>query len=80
MCVKGPSCKRFFVLLNHPLRLPKPVVMGVIKPRPGLEPILKGSQVYLSEKQVQQLGHTPSVEMRAFLVPIDIPKEWVLLN
>lgn len=79
MCVKGPSCKRFFVLLNHPLKLTKPVVLGVIKPRLGFEPIVPPPQIYLTDKQVQSLGYTPSVEMRAFLVPIDIPREWVLL-
>lgn len=79
MCQKGPSFKRFFVLLNHPLKLTKPVVMGVIKPRPGLEQIVSKPHTYLTEAQIQTLGHTPSVEMRAFLVPIEIPREWVLM-
>lgn len=80
MCQKRNTLKQFFVLLNHPAPLQKPLVMGVLKQTPMSLSIYETSRntVFLTEKQIMDLGHTPPTLHQAYLLPIEIPRDWFL--
>jgi hypothetical protein len=80
MCQKTNSTKRFFVLLNHPAPLQRPLVLGVVKPTPLVSSIYETTRntIFLNEKQIQELGYQAPNVNQAYMLPIDIPRDWFL--
>ena len=79
MCQKTSITKRFFVLVNIPIQTQKPLVMGVLRNQFMTDVLWKQKRDgMLKETEVEALGYTPSVGMRAHLVPIEIPRDWFL--
>lgn len=80
MCQKPNTLKHFFVLLNHPKPLQKSLVLGVMKQTPLSKELFEQSrnQIFLQPNQIQSLGFKPPKECQAYLVPIQIPKDWLL--
>jgi hypothetical protein len=80
MCQKLNSTKRFFVLLNHPAPLQKPLLLRVLRNTP--EAIQAYEQTrntfFLSKPQISTLGVEPPPECKAYLLPVDIPRDWLL--
>jgi hypothetical protein len=80
MCQKTKTFKHFFVLLNHPLPLQKPLVMGVLKQSPLVTSIYETSRnsVFLSDAQIKELGYTIPTVHQSYLLPIQIPRDWFI--
>jgi len=80
MCQKTNTLKHFFVLLNHPVPLQKPLVMGILKQTPLTTSIFETSRntVFLSETQLKELGFQPPTVHQAYLLPIQIPRDWFI--
>lgn len=80
MCQKSSISKRFFVVLNHSASLQKPLVLGVLKPTPLVVSIYETSRntFFLNEKQIQELGYPPPTVHQAYMLPIEIPRDWFL--
>lgn len=82
MCQKLNTTKRFFVLLNHPVAMKQPYVMTVLRDRPDVQTIMKqyekNQQTFLVRTQTDALGIKSYPDMRTFLLPIDIPRDWFL--
>ena len=72
--------KRFFVLLNHPAPLQKPLVMGVLKSTHFAEQHYDRSRntTFLTKAQVKDLGYQPPQEHNVYLLPIEIPRDWFI--
>lgn len=80
MCQKTNITKSFFVLLNHPPPLRKPLVMGVLKQTPLTKNLydVTRNTVFLSEKDIKELGYNPPKVHQAYLLPVEIPRDWFL--
>jgi hypothetical protein len=80
MCQKTNTIKRFFVLLNHPPPLQKPLVLGVLKHTFDTETIFEQARntTFLTESQIRKLGYQVPLENKAYLLPIDIPRDWFI--
>lgn len=80
MCQKTNTIKHFFLLLNHPPPLQKPLVMGVLKQTPLSTSVYETSRntIFLSEKQINELGYQPPKLNQAYLLPIEIPRDWFI--
>ena len=72
--------KRFFVLLNHPPPLQKPLVMGILKDTHFVQQYYETSRntTFLTKAQIKDLGYQSPPEHKAYLVPIDIPRDWFI--
>jgi hypothetical protein len=79
MCQKN-ILKSFFVLLNHPPPLQKPLVLRVLRSTPQTLSLFEKSRntLFLSPSDVKSLGIQPPSELKAYLVPIQIPRDWFL--
>jgi hypothetical protein len=79
MC-KKTTLKHFFVLLNHPVPLQKPMVMGVLKQTPLAKSVFETSRntFFLTETQLNELGYQPPIVHQAYLLPIQIPRDWFI--
>jgi hypothetical protein len=79
MCQKN-TLKHFFVLLNHPTPLTKPLVMGVVKQSPIVTSIYETSRnsMFLTDKQIKDLGYQPPTVHQAYLLSIQIPRDWFI--
>jgi hypothetical protein len=80
MCQKLNTMKRFFVVLNHPAPLQRPLVLGVVKQTHHTVQLYETSrnELFLTPKTVESLGIQPPKALKAYLVPIEIPKEWFI--
>ena len=80
MCQKSNIFKHFFVVVNHPVPLAKPYVLGVIKRNPFAENLFEESRnkFFFGEKEVTLLGINPPKLTQAYLLPIQIPRDWFL--
>ncbi len=80
MCQKINVTKRFFVLLNHPFPLQKAIPLGVVKNTATSQCLyeLSRNSLFLSENQIKELGFEPPKALQAYLVPIEIPRDWFL--
>lgn len=80
MCEKSKLVKRFFVVLNHPAALQKAIPMGVLRNSLSLQVIYERSRntYFLSASEIQELGFQPPKESNVYLVPVDIPRDWLL--
>lgn len=80
MCQKANTMKHFFVVLNHPPPLTKPLVLGVVKKTFFTESIydLTRNTTFLTTSQVKDLGFTAPIQNKAYLVPIEIPRDWFI--
>ena len=80
MCNKSKITKHFFVLVNHPFPLQKPYVMGVVKPTILTTQLFERTRnsVFLDKKEVESLGYKAPSSLSAYLLPIEIPKDWFL--
>jgi hypothetical protein len=79
MCIKTHATKRFFVLVNVPLPTHIPQVMGVLRNQAMTHALWQAKpNGFLKEKEVEALGYPPSVGMRVHLIPVDIPRDWLL--
>jgi len=80
MCQKLNLTKRFFVLLNHPAPLQKAIPIGLVKNTPTAQSLyeLSRNSLFLSDKQVKELGVNPPKALQAYLIPIDIPRDWFI--
>lgn len=80
MCQKQNTIKRFFVLLNHPSPLHKPLVLGVFKSTPIVSSLYEVTRntVFLTDKQIEELGHKVPKVHQAYMLPIEIPRDWFL--
>jgi hypothetical protein len=79
MCQKN-LLKSFFVLLNHPAPLQKPLVLRVLKSTPQTMDLFEKNRnfTFLSAADVKTLGVEPPSQLKAYLLPIQIPREWFL--
>ena len=80
MCQKTNALKHFFVLLNHPAPLQKPLVMGVLKETSTVVSIYEVSRntIFLTETQIKELGYQPPKVHQSYLLPIQIPRDWFI--
>lgn len=80
MCNKINTLKHFFVVLNHPAPLQKPLLMGVLKQSPIASSIYEVSRntTFLTEKQIQELGFQAPKIHQVYLLPIEIPRDWFI--
>ncbi len=80
MCQKINTMKHFFVLLNHPAPLQKPLVMGVVKQTPLVSSIYETARntIFLTAKQIKDLGYPIPTVHKAYLLPIEIPRDWFI--
>jgi hypothetical protein len=80
MCQKTNITKRFFVLLNHPPPLQRPLVLGVLKPTPLVSSIYETTRntLFLTEKQIKDIGYQAPTVHQVYMVPIEIPRDWFL--
>ena len=81
MCQKTNLTKRFFVLLHQPFPLQKVLVLGVAKHTPHSEALFDQSRntFFLTPSEIQLLGIKPHCTYReAYMVPIEIPRDWFL--
>ncbi len=80
MCQKTNTMKRFFVLLNHPAPLQKPYVLRVIKPSSHSDNLFETSRntFFLTKKEIESLGVIPPPLLRAYLLELQIPRDWFI--
>jgi hypothetical protein len=80
MCQKINSVKRFFVVLNHPAPLQRPLVLGIVKPSPLVVSIYDTTRntIFLNDKQVKELGYPAPPVNQSYMLPIEIPRDWFL--
>lgn len=80
MCQKTNTLKHFFVLLNHPFPLQRPLVVGVVRNTPETREIYERTKtsLFLSPKQIQELGLKIPSQPPSYLVPIQIPRDWFI--
>jgi hypothetical protein len=80
MCQKTNTTKRFFVILNHPSPLRRPLVLGVVKPNPFTTSLYETTRntLFLTDKDVKDLGYQPPTVHQAYMLPIEIPRDWFL--
>lgn len=72
--------KRFFVLLNHPNPLHKPYVLRVLQSTPVAERLFETSRntIFLTKQEVESLGVTPPSSLEAYLLQLQIPRDWFI--
>ena len=79
MCNKQNLLKHFFVVVNHPPPLTRPLVLGVIKQTHHTnylyEKCRNGS---LSKQEIEDLGLKGPSLVHSYMLPIDIPRDWFL--
>ena len=80
MCQKTNITKRFFVVLNHPAPLQRPLVLGIVKPTMTVTSIYEATRntIFLTEKQILELGYQAPKVNQAYMLPIEIPRDWFL--
>jgi hypothetical protein len=80
MCKKANTMKQFFVLLNHPPPLQKPIVLGVLNKTMFTDAMFDATRntTYLTANQVKDLGFKVPFENKSYLVPIEIPRDWFI--
>ncbi len=80
MCQKTNITKRFFLLLNHPPPLQKPLVMKVLKETPFTTTVYDQTRntIFLSNKHLLELEIQPPKVHQAYMLPIDIPRDWFI--
>lgn len=80
MCQKANTIKHFFVLLNHPSPLQKPLVMGVLNQTYFTKNLydLQRNTTFLTAAQIKDLGFKVPQENKAYLLPIQIPRDWFI--
>ena len=80
MCQKGNAIKRFFLVVNHPPPLQKAYVLGLVKSTIQTEDLFEQSRntVYISRKEVQGLGIRAPFQTHAYLLPVEIPRDWFI--
>ena len=80
MCQKTKLTKHFFVLLNQPFPLQRAIPIGVVKNTPSTQYLYEVSKnnIFLTEKQIKDLGFQPPKAPQTYLVPIEIPRDWFL--
>lgn len=79
MCQKQ-ILKKFFILVNHPTPLQKPYVLGIVKPTAFSNSLFEKTRntVFLEKKEVESLGFQPPKALQAYLLSIQIPRDWFL--
>ena len=80
MCQKTNVMKHFFVLLNHPAPLQKPLVLGVFRHTQHTNTLYENcrNSTFLNEKQIETLGVQSNKFQKAYLLPIQIPRDWFI--
>lgn len=80
MCQKQNTIKHFFVLLNQPITLQRAFPVGVVKKTAFTQSLyeLSRNTTYLTENQIKDLGFQSPKALQAYLVPIEIPRDWFL--
>lgn len=82
MCQKINTMKRFFLLMSHPPHNQIPHVVDVFPQRYFVQEVVaetvKNNQSFLTKDQIVRLGVLPSPNPRAFIIPIDIPRDWFI--
>ena len=80
MCQKTNTIKRFFVVLNHPFPLQRSIPLGVVKQNPYVQQLyeITRTSLFLTEPQLKELGFQAPKASQAYLVPIEIPRDWFL--
>jgi hypothetical protein len=80
MCQKANTMKQFFVLLNHPPPLQKPIVIGVVNKTFFTDSIydVTRNTNFLTANQVKDLGFKVPPQNKSYLVPIEIPRDWFI--
>lgn len=80
MCQKANTIKRFFLVVNHPPPMQRAYVLGLVKRTPQSEELfeLSRNKSFLNRKEVERVGITPPIQTHAYLLPVDIPRDWFL--
>ena len=80
MCQKTNILKHFFVVLNQPVPLQKAIVLGVVKQTHFTKEMfeLTRNSPFLTRENVQSLGIKPPPALKAYLVPIQINRDWFI--
>jgi hypothetical protein len=79
MCNKQNLLKHFFVVVNHPAPLQRPLVLGVIKQTPYTKGLFeKCRNGTLTKKEVEDLGIKAPPAVYPYLLDIQIPRDWFL--
>lgn len=79
MCTKQNLLKHFFVVVNHPAPLRRPLVLGVVKQTPHTKSLFeKCRNTVLSKQEVEDLGFKPPSVQNSYLLPIEVPRDWFL--
>jgi len=80
MCQKSNTLKHFFVVLNQPFPLQRPLVMVVVRNNQISREIYEQTRtsLMLNPKQIEKLGVKPAPLSSTYMVPIEIPRDWFL--
>jgi hypothetical protein len=79
MCNKQNLLKHFFVVVNHPPPLTRPLVLGVIRQTQHTKNLYeKCRNGTLSKQEIEDLGLKAPPIVNPYLLSIQIPRDWFI--
>ena len=79
MCVKSNSLRTVYLLMNFPVNVAKPTVVGIVKQYPLYRQIYEDTKhTHLNEVQLERMGFKPSSDGVVRMFKLDVPIDKLL--